>query len=185
MSERAIATREFAVTTEESALPYIVKADSKSAAREAIESQHLRVMWVEHRRSQCDKCKQWAQASTVKTQAGVTFCASCQSNFVDWVATAATDKATARPWRTSEVANGDIDATYISPVNGRFRLALLESDNHANDAEFIVRCVNSHDALVEAAKGVAIMLNTELERYENEPWAQRIRAALATATDKG
>jgi hypothetical protein len=29
-----------------------------------------------------------------------------------------------------------------------------------------------------ALRGVAIMLNTELERYESEPWAQRVRAAL-------
>ena len=94
MSERAIATREFAVTTEESALPYIVTAASKGEAREAIESQHLRVMWVEHRRSQCDKCKRWVQASTVKTQAGVTFCAACQSKFVDWVERAALATAT-------------------------------------------------------------------------------------------
>lgn len=32
--------------------------------------------------------------------------------------------------------------------------------------------------LVEALKGVSIMLNTELERYESEPWAQRVQAAI-------
>lgn len=47
----------------------------------------------------------------------------------------------------------------------------------------IVRAVNSHDALVGALKGVAIMLNTELEKYQGEPWAQRVRAALATNDD--
>lgn len=40
--------------------------------------------------------------------------------------------------------------------------------------------VEQRDKLVEALKGVAIMLNTELERYEQEPWAQRVRNALAT-----
>lgn len=83
--EKRVARREYAVTTEESALPYIVTAASKSEAREAIESQHLRVLWVEHRRSQCDKCKVWGQAHTMKTQAGVTFCAACQSSFIDWI----------------------------------------------------------------------------------------------------
>lgn len=33
-------------------------------------------------------------------------------------------------------------------------------------------------ALREALKGVAIMLNTELDGYEDEPWARRVRAAL-------
>ena len=93
-TDQATAQREFAVTTEESALPYIVIAASKSEARETIESQHLHVMWVEYRRSQCDKCKRWVQASTVKTQAGVTFCAACQSKFVDWIGRAALATAT-------------------------------------------------------------------------------------------
>lgn len=35
------------------------------------------------------------------------------------------------------------------------------------------------EANKEALRGVAIMLNTELAKYENEPWAQRVRAALA------
>lgn len=50
--------------------------------------------------------------------------------------------------------------------------------NQAN-ARFIVRAVNEYDANKEALRGVAIMLNTELAKYENEPWAQRVRACLA------
>lgn len=37
-----------------------------------------------------------------------------------------------------------------------------------------VRC----SELETACKGVAIMLNTKLERHESEPWAQRIRTVL-------
>lgn len=44
-------------------------------------------------------------------------------------------------------------------------------------ARFIVRAVNGYEADKEALCGVAIMLNTELAKYENEPWAQRVRAA--------
>lgn len=40
----------------------------------------------------------------------------------------------------------------ISPDLGRFCLATLESDGHADDAAFIVRAVNSHDRLIEACK---------------------------------
>lgn len=48
--------------------------------------------------------------------------------------------------------------------------------------ELAVQIVRDHSALdvaIPALKGVAIMLNTELARYESEPWAQRVRAALA------
>lgn len=47
------------------------------------------------------------------------------------------------------------------------------------DMEFMVRAANDYDADKEALRGVAIMLNTELAKYEDEPWAQRVRAALA------
>lgn len=56
------------------------------------------------------------------------------------------------------------------------------SECEAN-ARFIVRAVNAHDALVEAVKGVSIMLNTELQKYESEPWAQRVRSAIALAEE--
>lgn len=48
-------------------------------------------------------------------------------------------------------------------------------------ARTIVRALNANDASVEALKGVAIMLNTQLASYESEPWALRVRAALALA----
>lgn len=38
--------------------------------------------------------------------------------------------------------------------------------------------------LLEACRGVSVMLNTELKRYDHEPWAQRVRAALELA-EKG
>jgi hypothetical protein len=48
-------------------------------------------------------------------------------------------------------------------------------------AHTAARIVTDHNAipkLVAALEGVAIMLNAELERYREEPWAQRVRAAL-------
>lgn len=40
--------------------------------------------------------------------------------------------------------------------------------------------VAQRDRLLGALKGVAIMLNTQLTSYEDEPWAQRVRAAITT-----
>lgn len=40
------------------------------------------------------------------------------------------------------------------------------------------KAAKSQALLVEALRGVAIMLNTELESFEGEPWAQRVRTAL-------
>lgn len=60
------------------------------------------------------------------------------------------------------------------------------------NAAFIVECVNQHATLVEqrdcalaALKGVAIMLNTNLSSYDDEPWAQRVRTAIATIEQEG
>jgi hypothetical protein len=36
------------------------------------------------------------------------------------------------------------------------------------------------EQMAEALRGVSIMLNTELEKYEEEPWAQRVRTALTS-----
>lgn len=40
--------------------------------------------------------------------------------------------------------------------------------------------IEQRERALEALKGVAIMLNTELEKYDSEPWAQRVRAVLTT-----
>jgi hypothetical protein len=51
----------------------------------------------------------------------------------------------------------------------------------AQTGEQAARIVSDHNAmpkLIDALKGVAIMLNTELANYESEPWAQRVRKAL-------
>lgn len=55
---------------------------------------------------------------------------------------------------------------------------------YVRDVSYLLKCTRATNetriAELEAAlRGVAIMLNTELERYESEPWAQRVRAALA------
>ncbi len=50
------------------------------------------------------------------------------------------------------------DKSWISPQWGQFRLALLESDGHAQDAAFIVRAVNAHDELVAACETVLNLL---------------------------
>src|SRR5689334_22951264 len=53
--------------------------------------------------------------------------------------------------------------------------------------EHAAQIVRDHSAvpkLVEALKGVAIMLNTELEKYDSEPWAKRVHAALASTQEK-
>lgn len=47
------------------------------------------------------------------------------------------------------------------------------------DMKGIAKKFNALDAAIPALKGVAIMLNTELAKYESEPWAQRVRAALS------
>lgn len=47
------------------------------------------------------------------------------------------------------------------------------------DMKAVARRFNALVAAVAALKGVSIMLNTELAKYESEPWAQRVRAALA------
>jgi hypothetical protein len=62
-----------------------------------------------------------------------------------------------------------------------YPMAMEIAQSSPVDADRIVHCVNCHDELLEALKGVAIMLNTELESYEGEPWAQKARAALAKA----
>lgn len=53
------------------------------------------------------------------------------------------------------------------------------ADQIVNDHNQHAQLVEQRDCCLEALKGVAIMLNTELEGYEQEPWAQRVRAALA------
>lgn len=55
----------------------------------------------------------------------------------------------------------------------------LEAGESPELAARIIRDHDAFDATVTALKGVAIMLNTELSKYESEPWAQRVRAALA------
>ncbi len=52
------------------------------------------------------------------------------------------------------------------------------------NARFIVTACNSHDKLLEACKGVAIMLNTVLCNFDDEPWAMRVRSAISLAEGK-
>lgn len=54
----------------------------------------------------------------------------------------------------------------------------FSSNRSEANAYLIVTAVNEREAMVEALKGVAIMLNTSLEKYDSEPWAQRVRAVL-------
>lgn len=54
-----------------------------------------------------------------------------------------------------------------------------------SDMEGVARKFNRLDIAFEALRGVAIMLNTELSKYENEPWAQRVRAALHPQPEEG
>lgn len=105
-------------------------------------------------------------------------------------------EATARPWRVRVETEMParpygvhrllIEGAY-SPTASRHSHSyvvcsdamVLRREQAQADYDLIVRAVNSHEALVEAARGVSIMLNTALEKYEAEPWAQRVRAALA------
>lgn len=53
---------------------------------------------------------------------------------------------------------------------------------NAVQADSIKEFQREQRLMLDALRGVAIMLNTELERYNDEPWAQRVRAAI---TPKG
>lgn len=77
-------------------------------------------------------------------------------------------------WRTRKFENGEVGSTLIAEVS---RSAGHETA--VKNARFIVRAANDYEADKKALRGVAIMLNTELAKYETEPWAQRVRAALA------
>lgn len=54
----------------------------------------------------------------------------------------------------------------------------------AANAAYLVHAANAYPALVEALQGVVTMLNTNLRSYDDEPWTQRVRAALALAERK-
>jgi len=93
---------------------------------------------------------------------------------------------TATPWEIGGGGGGlglwitgpDKSANVICDLVPRKRPSEPEDEDYAN-AQFICRAVNSHDALVEALKGVSIMLNTALVSHESEPWAIRVREAIA------
>lgn len=76
----------------------------------------------------------------------------------------------------------DKTETRITPSYGQFRLATLESDNHAIDGEFIVRAVNSHAALVEALREVRQFVDCNCFQHCNDTCTRgRIDAALKEA----
>lgn len=74
--------------------------------------------------------------------------------------------------------------TSIHASNGDHVCTVRESCNvncEAN-AELIVRAVNCHAELLSALQEVRLMLNTALKDYDSEPWAGRVRTAIAKAT---
>ena len=69
-------------------------------------------------------------------------------------------KHTATPWYLHKHEDGKgrqlIHGNLLIPV------AILESENKSN-AEFIVKCCNSHDQLVEALEDVRLVLNSVMK----------------------
>lgn len=60
-------------------------------------------------------------------------------------------------WGISDLPNGEYTASFTD----------------------VKELLNEREQLRGALRGVAIMLNTELQKYDKEPWAQRVRAALS------
>ncbi|MFA5382423.1 MAG: hypothetical protein WC356_04600 [Candidatus Micrarchaeia archaeon] len=75
------------------------------------------------------------------------------------------NKHTATPWKVSSVfVNNAPNETHITTGKwGQPSIAVV--DNEAN-AAYIVRCVNSHEALVEACK--VSLENHEIGEYESQ-----------------
>jgi hypothetical protein len=67
-----------------------------------------------------------------------------------------------------------VDYQGDAPARKRYKAESAGRDANA-------RLIASAPELLEALRGVAIMLNTELKSYEGEPWAQKVRAELAKA----
>lgn len=97
------------------------------------------------------------------------------------------DSSASEEWRTESRAdfNG-----YVIVRTARGRPVAMGC--RPEDAAQIITEHNQHAILIEqreraleALKGVAIMLNIELEKYDSEPWAQRVRAAIATIEQEG
>jgi hypothetical protein len=74
-------------------------------------------------------------------------------------------------------------------VTGRHKIhnaqgqQVATADSEESAAQIVAdhKAAKSQALLVEAWRGVAIMLNTELKSFECEPWAQKVRAALKAA----
>lgn len=93
-------------------------------------------------------------------------------------------KHTPTPWESqNNVIFGDVDnpehdgdSPYIGKLEGQ-----LEDDNKANAAH-IVKCVNVHDELLEALKGLLDELSSEeMDRLENSAILRAVYAAIAKA----
>ena len=110
-----------------------------------------------------------------------------------------TDKATPRPWRWWKTATG-FETTGCGPVKTTYKSARLtpnaqeqmEAEAEAN-AALIVRCVNSHDALLAALTALEGVLahveDTTVWRIGSEctlckTHRDTIRAAIERATGK-
>lgn len=113
------------------------------------------------------------------------------------------NKHTPTPWRWQDFGRGPILVSEVSGKSivmdfirqgmngaeprfgkrtdsmGGIMVPLSKWERSPPDMEFMLRAANDYEADKEALRGVAIMLNTKLAEYENEPWAQRVRAALA------
>ena len=91
---------------------------------------------------------------------------------------------TPTPWRTLDAENGllitasDADATPIAEM-----ICKGEGCPEEADAAYIVRCVNAHQALVDALKLFAAMdkCNYELETMRRSGLFEQVDAALALA----
>lgn len=87
-------------------------------------------------------------------------------------------------WNAWRHNHGVGPETSVHAANGDHVCTVRKSCNvncEAN-AELIVRAVNCHAELLAALQEVRLMLNTALKDYDSEPWAGRVRTAIAKAS---
>lgn len=94
--------------------------------------------------------------------------------------------------RRGKVGTMPIYSIDVPESDGRIHFGGVVVFGDQRRTEQIVNAMNQHSTLItqrerllEALKGVAIMLNTELEKYDSEPWAQRVREAITTSEQEG
>lgn len=79
------------------------------------------------------------------------------------------------PWINAKAIHHDSDYHYVEGQNGEWIADIIGSDAEPN-AEFIVRAVNSHQALVEALEG---MMTWKPSGFAVKPKADAIAKAQA------